>query len=81
MRLQAHAVDAVAVRLHELDDLLRRRGLGPRRLDVVVVVVQLGGRIGRRRRRERDGDVRRSDVLVEDVVTVGPVVVERWVKC
>lgn len=76
VRLQADAVDARAVRLHQLDQVLRRRRLGPRVLDVVVVVVQLGVGVGGGGRREGDGDVRLTDVLVEDVAAVGAVVVE-----
>jgi hypothetical protein len=79
MRLHAHAVDACAGVLDEGDDACGALLLGTRVLDVVVVVVQLGVGIGRSRGFKGDGDVLFSYHVVEDILPVGSVFVERLV--
>jgi hypothetical protein len=74
--LEPDAVDRHAVRLNELDQLQRARRLGPAALEVVVVVVQPRGRVGARRGRERERNVRRPDGLVPEALAVRAVLVE-----
>lgn len=81
--LEADAVDLDAPRLDQLDDAHGAQGLGRGGavLEVVVVVVQLGSRVGGSGDAEGDGEVRLADYAEEDVVTVGAVLVERcWLE-
>ena len=77
--LQSDAVDAHALRLQVAHQLLCRARLGPCVLDVIVVVVELGGGVGGRGRAEGDGDEGGPDGVEPDVGAVGAVVVERLV--
>ncbi len=79
MCLQADAVDLDAPGFERLDEVLGSGGFGAGIFDVVVVVVQLYGRVGGGCGLEGDGDVLRADGVVEDVSTVGAVIVEGFV--
>ena len=77
VRLQAHTVDPDSVGLDHLHQPLRGGRLGSGILDAVVVVVQLRGRVsGGGGGGKGYGDIGLADGLVEDVLTVGAVVVE-----
>lgn len=78
MSLHADAIDFHAVRLNELDDVLRAGGFGACSFDVVVVVVELGGGICSCGCSESDRDVRWADGVVEDVRAVGTILVESF---
>lgn len=78
MTLVADAVNLDAVRLHELDDARGALQLGAEVLEVVVVVEELGGRVGSGGNAEGDGDVGLADDAQEDVIPVGAVFVEGW---
>ena len=76
MRLVADAVDAHAVLLAQAHDARGALELGAEVLEVVVVVVELGGRVGGGGDAEGDGDVGLADDAQEDVVAVRAVFVE-----
>lgn len=78
MALVADTVNLDAVRLHEFDDARGALQLGAEVLEVVVVVEELGGRVGGGGDAEGDGDVGLADDAQEDVVPVGAVFVEGW---
>lgn len=80
VRFESHPIDADPVILEELHDFLTRE-IGSRAgvLDVVVIVVELGGRVGHSGRAVGDPDVFRSEDLETGVVAIGAVVVEGFV--
>ena len=78
VRLLADAVDAQALRLQPLDEADRRVALG-RLPEVVVVVVELGLRVGLARELERLLDVVLADRLEPGRLAQRPVLVERLV--
>ena len=76
MSLETDTVDTGTRGLHETDQPVGCGGLGAGVLDAVVVVVQLGGRVCCCGCGKGYGDICFSYGLVEDVGTVGSVVVE-----
>lgn len=76
MSLNTDTVDGHVLCLQGRDEVLQRGRLGTSALDVVVVDVELGGRIGRASRVERDGDIRGPESVVEDVRTPSTIIVE-----
>lgn len=74
--LETDTVDTGTRGLHETDQPVGCGGLGAGVLDAVVVVVQLGGRVCCCGCGKGYGDICFSYGLVEDVGTVGSVVVE-----
>lgn len=74
--LQTDAVDAKTVGLDESGDALGTLGLGVAVLEVVVVVVELGGGVCCQGHAEGDGDVGLTDDAEEDAVTVSSILVE-----
>lgn len=81
MGLHADAVNFDAVGLNEFDDALGAGGFGAEVLDVVVVVVELGGGVGGRGGFEGDWEVGLADGFVEDAFAVAAVLVEGWGGC
>lgn len=79
MPLQTDAVNLGAVRLDLLDEGHGVGGLGARVLDVVVVIVQLGGRVGSGGGGKGYRDVVEAHGVVEDVGAVAARVVEGFV--
>lgn len=77
--LQTHTVNLGPVGLHLLDERYGVGGLGAGVLDVVVIVVQLGARVGSGGRREGQGDVVEAHGVVEDVGAVAARVVEGFI--
>lgn len=77
--LQADAVDAGAALLDDVDDLERLLLLVPGLLDVVVIIVELGVRVGGGRRLEGDGQVVGAQDAEEDRVAEAAAVLERLV--
>lgn len=76
MALQANAVDLDAPRLNQLDDAERALVLGFAVLEVVVVVVELGGWVGFGGHAEGNGQVLLANDAEENVVAVCAVFVE-----
>jgi hypothetical protein len=74
--LQTNTVDLDAPGLDQLHDAERALVLGLAVLEVVVVVVELGGWVGGCGHAEGDGEVLFADHAEEDVVAVGAVFVE-----
>jgi hypothetical protein len=79
MPLQANAVDFGTSGLERLDEVERGGGFGAGVFDVVVVVVGLYGGVGGGCGLVGNGDVFRADGVVEDVGTIGAVVVEGFI--
>lgn len=78
MALVTNTVDSDSVLLAESHDTSGTFDLGSQVLEVVVVVVQLGGRIGGSGNAEGHGDVCFTDGAEEDVVAVCAVLVESF---
>lgn len=76
MSLQTNTVDAKAVGLDKLGDADSACSLGTTILEVVVVVVELGGRVCSQNHAESNGDECLADDTVEDTVTVSSVLIE-----
>ena len=76
MRLETNTVDPCSVSLYHLDDVCRGRRLSASVLDVVIVVVELGGWVNGCSRCESNGNIRRADGVVEGVGTECTIVIE-----
>lgn len=76
MSLQADTVNAEALRLEQAEDPADTLGLGVGRLDVVVVVVELGLGVDLGGGLEGEGDVLLAEDVVEQGLAVGTVLVE-----
>ena len=76
MCLETDSVDLASVGFDHLDDVLSRCGLCAWVFDIVVVVVELHGRIGRRGCCERDWDICRTNDVIEDIGTVSAILVK-----
>ena len=74
--LEADTVEWDACRLERLDEVEQRGRLGAGVLNVVLVDVELGGRVGGARGLESDADVGLAEGVVEDVRTPCAVIVE-----
>lgn len=78
MSLETNTVDLGAVGLDQLDDSLSTGGLGAGVFDVVVVVVELDGRVGGGSGGKCDGEVGFANGVVPDTGAVGSVLVESY---
>jgi hypothetical protein len=76
MGLETNTIDLNAPGLNELDDAESTLVLGTAVLEVVVVVVELGGWVSSSSHAEGDGHVLFADDAEENVVTVRAVFVE-----
>jgi len=77
--LKTNTVNAKTVRLDQLGDANSTLGLGTTVLEVVVVVVQLGSRVGSKSHAESNRDESFTNDAVEDAVTVSSVLVKSLV--
>jgi hypothetical protein len=70
MGLESDTIDAGTGGLDELDDLAGAGSLGGQGFEVVVVVVQLGGRVCSGGSLESNGEVAVAQLLVENIIPV-----------
>jgi len=77
--LQANAINLDASGFERLDEVESGRGLGAGVFYVIVIVVELHGRVCSRGGLKGDEDVFGADGIVEYVCAVGAVVIEGFV--
>ena len=76
MGLQANSINLDALGFDSFDDVLSSCSFGPWVLDVVIIIIKFGVGICCSRGSKGDGDVLRANDVVENVRTIGSIIVE-----